>query len=156
MLTPIVLGADKTTVSVLTGHQQYHPMYMSLGNVHNEMWRAHRDTLVPLAFLAIPKRELFVNVSTHKSQVLPTVLMFTFLAVGQEQSTDEFRLFVKELYHISLAQILLPLCPGMTTPHVMKCPDGHYRPAIFELGPFIADYPEQVYLAGIMQGWCPK
>ena len=82
--------------------------------------------------------------------------MLTFSIVGREQSTDEFRLFVKELYHTSLAQILLPLRPGMTTPHVMKCPDGHYCRAIFELGPFIADYPEQVYLAGIVQGWCPK
>ena len=44
----------------------------------------------------------------------------------------------------------------MTTPHILLCPDGHYRRAIFELGPFSADYPEQVYLAGIVQGWCPK
>ena len=57
MFTPVVLGADKTTVSVMTGHQQYHPVYMSLGNVHNEMRRAHHDAVVPLAFLAIPKRE---------------------------------------------------------------------------------------------------
>ncbi|KAI1785118.1 hypothetical protein LXA43DRAFT_900463 [Ganoderma leucocontextum] len=131
MLTPVILGADKTTVSVISGHQQYHPVYMSLGNIHNDMRRAHRDALVPLAFLAIPK-------------------------LGRENSSDEFRLFVKDLYHISLTQILSPLRPGMTTPHVMKCPDGHFRRAIFELGPFIADYPEQVYLSGIVQGWCPK
>ena len=57
MLTPIILGTDKTTVSVATGHQEYHPVYMSLGNVHNEMRRTHHDAVVPLAFLAIPKRE---------------------------------------------------------------------------------------------------
>ena len=57
MLTPIILGADKTTVSVATGHQEFHPVYMSLGNVHNEMRRAHGEAVVPLAFLAIPKRE---------------------------------------------------------------------------------------------------
>ena len=55
MLVPIILGADKTTVSVITGHQQFHPLYMSAGNVHNEMRRAHRDALIPLAFLPIPK-----------------------------------------------------------------------------------------------------
>ena len=65
-------------------------------------------------------------------------------------------MFVKELYHTALAQILSPLRPGMTTPHVMQCPDGHFRRAVFELGPFIADYPEQVCLAGIVSGWCPK
>ena len=77
-------------------------------------------------------------------------------AGGREKSTDEFRTFTKQLYHMSLAQILSPLRPAMTTPHVMQCPDGHYRRAIFELGPFIADYPEQVCLAGIVWGWCPK
>ena len=56
MLTPVVLGADKTTVSVATGHQEFHPVYMLLGNVHNEMRRAHHEAVVPLAFLAIPKR----------------------------------------------------------------------------------------------------
>ncbi len=44
----------------------------------------------------------------------------------------------------------------MSTPHVMQCPDGHFRRAIFQLGPFIADYPEQVCLAGVVSGWCPK
>lgn len=44
----------------------------------------------------------------------------------------------------------------MTIPEIMRCPDGHYRKIIFQLGPFIADYPEQVMLAGIVQGWCPK
>ena len=38
----------------------------------------------------------------------------------------------------------------------MKCPDGHYHRIIFSLGPYIADYPEQVWLTGIVQGWCPK
>ena len=54
MLVPIILGADKTTVSVATGNQEFHPLYMSLGNIHNDMRRAHRDSVVPLAFLAIP------------------------------------------------------------------------------------------------------
>lgn len=44
----------------------------------------------------------------------------------------------------------------MTTPEVVKCPDGHFRRAIYGLGPYIADYPEQVWLAAIVQGWCPK
>ena len=44
----------------------------------------------------------------------------------------------------------------MTLPEVVCCPDGHFRRAIYSLGPYIADYPEQVWLAGIVQGWCPK
>lgn len=72
------------------------------------------------------------------------------------ENSDEFRLFKKQLYHASLTHILEPLRQGMTTPQVMLCPDGHYRRVIFEIGPFIADYPEQVMLAGIVQGKCPK
>ncbi|KIJ58889.1 hypothetical protein HYDPIDRAFT_177978 [Hydnomerulius pinastri MD-312] len=132
MLVPIILGADKMTVSIATGHQEFHPVYMSLGNIHNDMRRAHREAVIPPAFLCIPK------------------------ASRQSDDTDEFRLFKKQLYHASLAHILSPLRSGMTTPEVIRCPDRHFHRAIFELGPFIADYPEQVYLAGIVSGWCPK
>jgi len=55
MYCPIILGADKTTVSVVTGHIEYHPLYLSIGNVHNTIWHAHRNTVVPIGFLAIPK-----------------------------------------------------------------------------------------------------
>lgn len=63
MFVPIILGSDKTTVSVATGHNQYWPVYMSIGNIHNNVRRAHRNGLVLLGFLAIPKSEycLFVN-----------------------------------------------------------------------------------------------
>lgn len=55
MFMLICLGADKTTVSVATGNQEFHPLYLLGGNVTNEMRRAHRDATFPLAFLAIPK-----------------------------------------------------------------------------------------------------
>jgi hypothetical protein len=42
----------------------------------------------------------------------------------------------------------------MTTPVVRRCPDGHSGRIIYDFGPFIADYPEQVMLAGIVQNWC--
>lgn len=55
MLVPIILGADKTTVSVATGNQEYHPVYTSPGIIHNDVRRAHRDALIPITFLATPK-----------------------------------------------------------------------------------------------------
>lgn len=60
------------------------------------------------------------------------------------------------MYHASLTAIFEPLRPAMSTPEVIMCPDGHYRRVIYGLGPYIADYPEQVWLAGIVSGWCPK
>jgi hypothetical protein len=55
MYCPIILGSDKTTVSVATGHVEYHPLYLSIGNPHNAVRRAHRNAVIPIAFLAIPK-----------------------------------------------------------------------------------------------------
>ena len=52
---PIILGSDKTTVSVATGQNDYYPLYMSNGMVHNNVRRAHRNALTLIAFLAIPK-----------------------------------------------------------------------------------------------------
>lgn len=152
MLLPLVLGADKTTVSVGTGNQEFHPVYASLGPIQNDMRRAHRESVIPIAFLAIPKcRRLLLALRLGFA-----VAYERFAANLVDNNDPNFRLFKKQLYHQSLARILEPLHAGMTTPHVLRCPDGHYRRAIFELGPFIADYPEQVYLSGIVQGWCPK
>jgi hypothetical protein len=55
MYCGIILGSDKTTVSVATGNVEYHPLYMSVGNVHNSVHRAHRNAVIPIGFLAIPK-----------------------------------------------------------------------------------------------------
>jgi hypothetical protein len=42
----------------------------------------------------------------------------------------------------------------MTTPDIVLTPDGHYQCAIYGLGPYITDYPEQVLLAAVVFGWC--
>jgi len=44
----------------------------------------------------------------------------------------------------------------MTTPEVVLCPDGHFRRIVWGLGPYIADYPEQVLISCIVQGWCAR
>jgi hypothetical protein len=48
------------------------------------------------------------------------------------------------------------LKPFITEPDIVRCTDGHFRRAIYGLGPYIADYPEQCLLACIVQGWCPR
>jgi hypothetical protein len=67
-----------------------------------------------------------------------------------------FRKFRRQLFHSSLSRMLQSLKPGMTKPEVVCCPDGHFRRAIYGLGPYIADYPEQALLACVVQGWCAK
>ncbi|KAJ6584206.1 hypothetical protein B0H10DRAFT_2234635 [Mycena sp. CBHHK59/15] len=129
---PIILGSDKTTVSVATGQNDYYPLYMSNGLVHNGIRRAHRNAVTLIGFLAIPKTD------------------------RENQDSAEFRTFRRNLFHGSLRHILKSLKPGMTVPEVAMFPDGHYRRVVYGLGPYIADYPEQVLLACVVQGWCAK
>jgi hypothetical protein len=63
MFVPVVAGSDKTTVSVATGHQEFHPVYMSPGNLTNVARRAHGNALLPVAFLPIPKSKFFTGSS---------------------------------------------------------------------------------------------
>ena len=51
----MVAGSDGTVVSVATGQNEYHPVYLSIGNVHNQTRRARRGALILIGFLAIPK-----------------------------------------------------------------------------------------------------
>jgi hypothetical protein len=55
MFVPVIGGSDKTTVSVATGHQEYHPVYASPGNLSNIARRSHGKGVLPVAFLPIPK-----------------------------------------------------------------------------------------------------
>ena len=73
-----------------------------------------------------------------------------------EAETQQCRDFKRQLFHTSLSRILQPIKPAMTTPEVVQCYDGHFRRAIYGLGPYIADYQEQVAVSGIVQGWCGR
>jgi hypothetical protein len=55
MFIPMILGSDKMTVSVGTGQNEFWPLYGSIGNIHNNVRRAHGEGLVLIDFLAIPK-----------------------------------------------------------------------------------------------------
>ncbi|KAJ3574495.1 hypothetical protein NP233_g1731 [Leucocoprinus birnbaumii] len=57
MFAPVVLGSDKTTVSVATGKNEFYPLYASLGNLQSHVRRAHVGSVAVVGFLAIPKAE---------------------------------------------------------------------------------------------------
>jgi Plavaka transposase len=150
MLVPVIAGSDKTTVSVATGHQEYHPVYTSIGNISNTARRAHGNGVIPVAFLPIPKG--------LSSSLLPLILQLILgpPASKRQRKKTAFQKFCRQLYHKCLEVVFSPIKPYMTTPKVVRCPDQHFRRAIFSLGPYIADYPEQVWLSGIVSRWCPK
>jgi phage gp29-like protein len=61
MFCPVILGSDKTAVSVATGQNEYYPLYASLGNLHNNVRREHQESVISIAFLAIPKGMLYAT-----------------------------------------------------------------------------------------------
>ncbi len=65
MFVPILLGNDKTTVSVATGQNNFYPVYLSIGNVHNNVRRAHRNAVTVVAFLAIRRVGLSFHILFH-------------------------------------------------------------------------------------------
>ncbi|KAG6824485.1 hypothetical protein H0H92_006722, partial [Tricholoma furcatifolium] len=132
MFVPVILGSDKTTVSVATGQNDFYPLYAAIGNTHNAARRAHHNALSLIGFLAIPK------------------------ASKDYADNADYRKFRRQLFHTALEGILSSLRPYMMKPRITRCADGHFRRVIYGLGPYIADYPEQALLACIVQNWCPK
>ncbi|KAG1814299.1 uncharacterized protein BJ212DRAFT_1447590 [Suillus subaureus] len=129
---PILLGSDKTMVSVATRQNDYYPLYASIGNVKNNVHHTHRNAVAVVGFLAIPK------------------------TIKQYSEDAQFRKFKKQLFHSSLSRILWSFKTFMTVPEVMHFGDGHFQCVIYGLGPYIMDYPEQVILSCIISNWCAK
>lgn len=78
MFVPIILGSNKTTVSVATGQNEYWPIYMSIGNICNGVRQAHHDGVVLLGFLPIAKSKfsfcfigIIANATSYYSRQTP-------------------------------------------------------------------------------------
>ncbi|TFK32680.1 hypothetical protein BDQ12DRAFT_701098 [Crucibulum laeve] len=108
MLVGIVSGSDKTTVSVVTGHQEYHPVYASAANISNTAWHEHGNAVVPVAFLPIPK--------TSKCQ----------------QKKPEFQRFCQQLYHACLEIVFAMLKPylGFLGSYIADYPEQVWLSAV--------------------------
>ncbi|KAG6905454.1 hypothetical protein DXG01_002588 [Tephrocybe rancida] len=97
MSVPIILGSDKTTVSVVTGQNDFYPLYGSIGNVYNSVQCAHQNALSLHGFLSIPK-------------------------TSKEYADDaDYQKFCWQLFHTSLDCILSSLKPHMTKPRITQC-----------------------------------
>ncbi|KAG2030481.1 hypothetical protein BDR03DRAFT_936643 [Suillus americanus] len=109
MFVPVILGSDKTTVSMATGQNDFYPLYISTGNLHNNAHHAHKESVSLVGFLSIPQTE------------------------RDHDMTDEFRGFRQHIFHASLKAILETFRHTMEKPEVAKCADGHYQHAVYGL-----------------------
>ena len=109
----------------------------------------HGSGLVLVGFLSIPKSIFYLSIARCFTD-------FVSSANKAHTSDVDFRQFRRKLFHVSLSYILRSLQPGEVTPEVFRCPDGHFRRVIWGIGPYIADYPEQVLLACVVKNWCAR
>ena len=54
-----------------------------------------------------------------------------------------------------MKKILQTLGQYITKWDLIRCADNHFHRVVYGIGPYIADYLEQVLVAGIVNGWCP-
>jgi hypothetical protein len=76
--------------------------------------------------------------------------------IGAQKDTDNkvLRGFRHWAFHRSLAVINKTLEPYMCDWDIIWCSDHHFWHAIYGLGLYIADYPEQTAAAGMVYNWC--
>ncbi|KAI6101619.1 hypothetical protein EDD16DRAFT_1525814 [Pisolithus croceorrhizus] len=131
-LIPVILGSDKTTISVAMGQTDYYPLYLSIRNVSNTVCCAHCNAIVLITFLAMPK------------------------TMREHASTLAFHNFKRQLFHSLLTRILHSLACPMRVPETVFFGDNYYQHVIYAFAAYIADYEEQVLLSCIVCNWCPK
>jgi len=103
-----------------------------------------------LRFLRFPRVSMF-----GAYYFVHSILICMNVADEAHKNDPAFHGFRRQLFHSSITAVLESLKPHMTKPAVTLCPDGHFRRVVYGLGPYIADYPEQVLLTCVVQGWCP-
>lgn len=119
--------------------------------------------LFPILLTMDMKIVSFLSLSYWYLKVFISYITFSYLwsficvlARKRQWKCPEFQRFCCQFYHQCLELVFELLKAYMEKYKVVKCPDGHFCCAIFGLGLYIANYLEQVWLAGVVYGWCPK
>ncbi|KAG1809306.1 uncharacterized protein BJ212DRAFT_1448759 [Suillus subaureus] len=110
----------------------------------------HGSALIPII---LSSDKTTVSVGTGNNEYYP---LYASIADKMHSKDDLFWIFCHQLFHSLLSAILSSLKPVMTEYEVVRCGDRHFWCVIYSLGPYIADYEEQLVLSCIVKHWCPK
>ena len=125
-----MLASDKTKLSVGTGNQQAHPVYLSIGNIHSDIRnKSTNHALILLALLPIPE---------FKYQI-PEI-----------QAALKHRLF-----HFCLAKITQPLKDAAKEGVFLTDPYGCIHHCFTLLASYMVDYPEACDIACVINYTSP-
>ncbi|KAF8242189.1 hypothetical protein K440DRAFT_648408 [Wilcoxina mikolae CBS 423.85] len=124
-VVPVILGSDKTMLSILSGDKSAWPVYLSIGNLSKAKRRSVKSNGLILIGL-LPRCPNGPNTHT-----------------------------IKIAYQESMAIKLRPLEEPVQSGIKVVCADGRTHHAYPWIASFLADYPEQCNITGIKYGWCP-
>ncbi|KZV74632.1 hypothetical protein PENSPDRAFT_572729 [Peniophora sp. CONT] len=130
-VVPLIISSDKTQLTLFRNRSCY-PVYLTIGNIPKELRRKvslHGQVL--LGYIPVTKLEGIKNV-------------------------DVRRRALAQLYHTCMTDMLAPLKAVAKSGVVLTSGDGARRRCHPLLAAFVGDYPEQILVAGVKYGLCPK
>ncbi|KAF8337856.1 hypothetical protein F5887DRAFT_1077979 [Amanita rubescens] len=130
-IIPVIISSDRTQVTQF-GSKSAYPVYLTIGNLPKHIRRkpSHRGQIL-LAYLPTSKLKHIPNLASR-------------------------RRCLANLIHSCLQHILSPLEKLGLQGKIMRSGDGVLRRVHPILAVYIGDYPEQLLVAGVKSGECPK
>ncbi|KAG1720920.1 uncharacterized protein EDB91DRAFT_1240360 [Suillus paluster] len=142
---PIILGSDKTTVSVATGNNEYYPLYLSIGNVHNNVCPTNKHTDDP-KFRKF-HRQLFhsslsrILASLQPGMSKPEIMKFgdghfwrVIYRLGPYISDYEEQVLLACIVRFVTKYLCSSHHDNLDAPSVLRCHE--YHEALFEAGTY--------------------
>lgn len=130
-VVPIILGSDKTQLSVFSGDKSSWPVYLTIGNIPKADRRCpSKRTQTLLGYLPISKLKIFAAKSTRKIEI--------------------YRLF-----HRCMRILLGPLYSAGSHATEMVCADSAIRDCHLFLVANVCDHPEMCLVGCCQENVCP-
>ncbi|KAF9502944.1 hypothetical protein BS47DRAFT_1310451, partial [Hydnum rufescens UP504] len=139
-LQAIIIASDETHLTNFSGDKSMHAVYVTLGNIHDNVRR--KPSFGSWMLLAKIPSSKFANT--------------TFDSSGTKAEAQRMPGILKQqLFHESLKIVLAPLAIHNRMPHKTIGPDGYVCYTFPILMGWIADLKEQLVIAGVTQYACP-
>lgn len=130
-IVPLIISSDKTQLTLFRNRSAY-PVYLTIGNIPKELRRkTSLQGMVLLGYLPVTSLKGIKN-------------------------DDIRRRAQANLFHRCMADMLAPLKAKTKKGVVLTSGDGARRRCHPILAAYVGDYPEQVLVAGVKSGQCPK
>ena len=127
----VIIGSDKTNLTQFSGDKFAWPVYITVDNIDKAThWKPSKNAAILLGYLPI----------TKLNGILPS-----------ERSSTQHQLF-----HNCMKELLQLLIKAGTNGIKMLCSDGKVWLIFPILSAYLADHPEQCFIAYCKENRCPK